>query len=128
MKILKKLKLKRIQEVGGFTLLEVMVGLVIFTLGLLLLGSMMIVSIDGNVWSNKTTEVVQLVRDKVEDFRNMDAGEMVNGSDMVAGMTRSWAVTDEAENLKRLTVVVSWNDKRDVTHACTTATFIQVGG
>lgn len=126
MKTLRKL-FSRIRTSEGFTLLEVMVGLVIFSVGLLLLGSMMIVSIDGNVWSNKTTEVVQLVREKVEDFRNMKSEDMENGYDVVNGLSRSWLVTDEAENLKKLTVVVSWNDKRDVTHACTTATYIQVG-
>ena len=127
MKILKKLRLKKVRGAGGFTLLEVMVGIVIFTVGLLLLGSMMIVSIDGNVWSNKTTEVVQAIRGKVEDFRNMKAADMSSGTDVVGGMARSWEISDAADNLKKLTVVVSWNDKRDVTHACTTATFIQVG-
>lgn len=127
MNILNKLKLKRFKEISGFTLLEVMIGLVIFTTGLLLLGSMMIVSIEGNVWSNKTTEVVQVIRDKVEEFRNLKPADMHSGEDVVDGMTRSWSVSDEADNLKKLEVVVSWNDKRDVTHACTTATFIQVG-
>ncbi len=126
MKSFKKL-FSRIRTQRGFTILEVMVGIIIFTLGLLLLGSMMIVSIDGNVWSNKTTEVVQVIRDKVEDFRNMKSADMVSGADVVNGLSRSWTVSDAADNLKQLTVVVSWNDKRDVSHACTTATYIQVG-
>ncbi len=127
MKIFKLLKNRKLGASDGFSMLEVMVGIIIFTLGLLLLGSMMVVSIDGNVWSNKTTEVVQAVRDKVEDFRNTKVADMHNGNDVVDGMLRSWMVSDEAENLKRLTVVVSWNDKRDVTHACTTTTFIEAG-
>jgi Tfp pilus assembly protein PilV len=108
-------------------MLEVMVGLIIFSLGLLLLGSMMVVAIKGNEWSDKTTKTVQLLRDKIEDLRDEDPAEMVAGSDQIAGISRSWFFEDLATNLKQLTIVVSYVDERDVVQECTTTTYIEVG-
>lgn len=116
----------KIRNDKGFSILEVMVGLIIFTVGLLLLSSMMMVSLKGNKWSNKTTQTVQLVRDKMEDFRNEDISSMVNGSDVVDGINRAWFFEDLTSNLKKLTVVVDWTDERDVVQACTTVTYIQI--
>jgi len=122
------MKIKRkLQGAEGFSVLEVMVGLIIFSLGLLLLGSMMVVAIKGNEWSDKTTKTVQLLRDKIEDLRDEDPGEMVSGSDQVAGITRSWYFEDIEANLKQLTIVISYVDERDVVQECTTTTFIEVG-
>ena len=117
----------RLKKSEGFTLLEVMVGLIIFSLGLLLLSSMLVVALRGNVWSDKTTQIVQTVRDKIEEFRHAKVADMVNGTDMVRGMSRSWAFEDVTSNLKKITVVVDWHDQRSVEHQCTTATYIQVG-
>ena len=59
----------RISQTDGFTILEVMVGLVIFTLGLLLLMSMMVVSMQGNSWSEYQTPSAQLIREKIEQMK-----------------------------------------------------------
>ncbi|MFH2056382.1 MAG: type II secretion system protein [bacterium] len=118
------MKLKR-QD--GFSMLEVMVGLVIFSLGLLLLSSMMMVSLKGNKWSNATTDVVQLMRDKVEDFRNADVSEMVSGEDVVNGIRRAWQFRAlPPGNLRELMVALEWTDERSAVQACTTYTFIQI--
>lgn len=117
----------KIQSQDGFTLLEVMMGLVIFTLGLLLLSSMMVVAIRGNVWSDKTTQVVQATREKIEEFRRISDEDMASGSDVRGSMNRSWEITDIDTYLKRLTVVVGYWDEKAVEKACTTITYIQVG-
>lgn len=108
-------------------MLEVMVGLIIFSLGLLLLSSMMMVSLKGNKWSNATTDVVQLMRDKVEDFRNAKPADMVNGTDLVNGVRRTWIFRNlPPGNLKELVVALQWTDERNAVQACTTYTFIQI--
>ncbi len=117
----------KIRSQDGFTLLEVMMGLVIFTLGLLLLSSMMVVAIRGNVWSDKTTQVVQATREKIEEFRRLPDEDMASGSDVRGSMNRTWEVADVDTYLKRLTVVVGYSDEKAVERVCTTITYIQVG-
>ena len=121
------MKFRKLEDTKGFTLLEVMMGLMIFTLGLLLLSSMLVVAIRGNEWSDKTTLLVQAIRDKVEDFRHEDPVNMVAGSDMVGELTREWSFNDLSANLKELLVVVTWHDQKAVAHQCSTLTYIQVG-
>lgn len=116
----------KIRRQGGFSILEVMIGLVIFSTGLLLLSSMMMVSLKGNKWSDKTTQTVQLIRDKIEDFRNADPVDMVNGSDTKNGISRSWTFEDLTVNLKKLTVIITWTDEREAVQACTTTTYIEI--
>jgi prepilin-type N-terminal cleavage/methylation domain-containing protein len=117
----------RIKRQDGFSMLEVMIGLIVFSLGLLLLSSMMMVSLKGNKWSNVTTDVVQLLRDKVEDYRYAEPAEMVAGADVVDGIRRSWYFrTLPPGNLQELTVVLEWSDEREAVQACTTITYIQI--
>lgn len=116
----------KIKSQDGFTLLEVMMGLVIFTLGLLLLSSMMVVALRGNVWSDKTTEIVQATREKVEEFRRLPKALMASGADVRGNLTRSWQVADIEDKLRQLTVVVGYTDENELARACTTTTYIQV--
>lgn len=117
---------ERLSRNNGFTLLEVMIALIIFASGLLMLSSMMMVSLKGNKWSSRTTDTVQLIRDKIEDFRNEDPANMVNGADRVNGVDRVWTFEDLTANLKSLTIMVSWADERDAVQACTTVTYIKI--
>jgi prepilin-type N-terminal cleavage/methylation domain-containing protein len=118
----------KLRNADGFTLLEVMIGLIIFSLGMLLLSSMLVVALRGNTWSNKTTQVVQAMRDKIEEYRHADVSTMVNGSDVVNGLGRSWNFEDLTSNLKKITVAVSWEDQQAIAKQCSTVTYIQVGG
>ncbi len=117
----------KLKKSDGFTLLEVMIGLIIFSLGMLLLGSLTVVALRGNTWSNKTTQVVQLMRDKIEDFRDADVADMANGSDAVNGLNRQWTFEDITTNLKKITVVVSWEDRQAIARRCSTVTYISAG-
>ena len=71
---MKKLRKKMNSE--GFTILEVMVGLVIFSIGLLTLLSMIAISISGNTWSEKTTQTVQMVRETIENIKNTPLSDL----------------------------------------------------
>jgi len=117
----------KLRKTDGFTLLEVMMGLIIFSLGMLLLGSMTVVALRGNTWSGKTTEVVQAMRDKIEDFRHAPVADMVCGADAVGSLSRTWTFEDLATNLKKITVVVSWEDEQAIAKACSTVTYIETG-
>ena len=114
----------KLKKTDGFTLLEVMMGLIIFSVGMLLLGSMTVVALRGNTWSNKTTQVVQAMRDKIEDFRHATTAEKVNGSDVVNGLSRRWTFQNVTTNLDMITVVVSWEDDKQIAKSCSTMTYI----
>lgn len=117
----------KLRKTDGFTLLEVMIGLIIFSVGMLLLGSMTVVALRGNTWSNKTTQVVQAMRDKIEDFRHATTTDMVSGTDVVNGLNRQWSFEDLTTNLKKVTVVVSWDDEKAIAKCCSTITYIETG-
>ena len=115
----------KLKKTDGFTLLEVMIGLIIFSVGMLLLGSMTVVALRGNTWSNKTTQVVQAMRDKIEDFRHATAAEKVGGTDVVNGLNRRWTFENLSTGLDKITVVVSWDDQQAIAKRCSTVTYIE---
>jgi len=117
-------KLKKMLTNDGFTILEVMVGLAIFSLGLLLLLSMMVISIQGNMWSENHTQSVQLIREKVEQLKNTAGAAMVSGNDAVGDYTRSWTVSQVTTDLKGVSVKVSWAEPDGEIKACSTYTYI----
>jgi len=122
-KISKKLNSK------GFTILEVMVGLVIFTIGLLTLLSMIAVSISGNAWSEKTTKTVQMVRQTIEDIKNTPVAYLDNyGYEDEDGIFRHWSIEDVADGgavLKKVTVWVYWTDDLNRSQYTSTTTYFQ---
>ena len=121
-KIRKKLNSK------GFTILEVMVGMLIFSIGLLTLFSMIVVSISGNTWSDKTTKSVQMVRETIEGIKNTPEADMeYYGYDDKNGIFRHWYIEDsyEAPGLKRVTVWIYWEDDFNHSKYSSTTAYFQ---
>ena len=119
------MKIRKKLSEDGFTILEVMVGLIIFTLGLLLLMSMMVVSIQGNSWSEYATQSAQLAREKLEQIKNDPAAHLGPGGDEIGDYTRTWNVSSITSDLSAVTVRVAWTDANDKDYACSTMTYIQ---
>jgi prepilin-type N-terminal cleavage/methylation domain-containing protein len=99
---------------SGFTLIEVMAGMVIIAVGLLLLLPMMVTSMQANDFARGSTEASMLIKDKMEDLKNMS--EPVSGVDTVGTVTRTWRVTDLGGNLYQLDVNIGWTDRHDRSH------------
>jgi len=118
-------KLRKELNEDGFSILEVMVSLIIFSVGLLLLMSMLVVSIKGNSWSEKTTVSSQLLREKVEQLKNTPTAGMVSGEETIGMFNRKWQVQNLFSDLYDVTVAVSWVDEDNRQFACTTQTYIQ---
>ena len=110
----------------GFTLLEVMIAVLIMSIGLLGLTGLQIVATKTNSFSNQMTVGITLGQDKLEELRNLayddaqltagthpDSGNPIKGvGDM--GFNRSWSVVEDAVNtLKTITVTVQWPDPDD---------------
>lgn len=112
------MKIKRISTQDGITILEVLVAMLILGMGLLVLLNMAMVALDGNDWSNKTTQATQLMQEKLEQLR-ADESILGTGNDVVNGVARGWNVSTITSHLRRVNVNVTWTDVRGRVHADT---------
>lgn len=107
----------------GFTLIEVLIGLVILAFGLLAIAGMQITSVKGNFFSNNLTQASILAQDRLEILRNLDW----NHSDLSIGthdegqisgtiFSRRYTVSlVPGTNMLNIVVTVSWNDTNEHT-------------
>lgn len=111
----------RVKNQSGFSLLEVLISLVILSIGLLGLASLTAMIIRTNSFSDEFTTATALAQDKLEELVNTSFGSVVTGSDPSlidengdAGNTgskynRSWTITDNITT-KNIQVTVTWSD------------------
>jgi len=117
-----ELTMKNIKRDNGFTLVEVMAGMVIIAVGLLLLLPMMVTSMQANDFARGSTEASMLIKDKMEELKNT-AGP-VSGIDTVGTVARTWRVTDLGSNLLQLDVNIAWTDRHDRAHNNTVTSYM----
>jgi len=102
---------------NGFTLMEVLVAMVILTVGLLGTAALIIGIINGNKLSNRISTATVLAQDKMEDIKRAgyagaaDDAEDYNTIDDYPLYKRITEVDDDdpAEGMKKITVTVSWD-------------------
>jgi prepilin-type N-terminal cleavage/methylation domain-containing protein len=112
----------------GFSLIEVLVGLVLLAIGLLAIAGMQITSVRGNFFSGNMTQASILAQDRLEILRNLpfgDAGLTVgNHNDgVIPGtiITRDYDVlVIPGTTMLNITVRVRWRDTSDHTISFTT--------
>ena len=100
----------------GFTLVEVMIGMAIFFIGFLAIGTMQIAAINGNAGAREATEAATRATDQLETLIALPYGSIVDGGPVTDGAyTVSWAVVDGTAALntplpktKEITVTVDW--------------------
>lgn len=102
----------------GFTIIEVMIAMVIFSIGFLGLTKMQITGIKGNDIAGQYTEGSSLGVSQIESLMAMAYGNaaLVNnatGSITQGIYTMNWTVTDDIPipNVKQINIVVTWNDR-----------------
>ncbi|MBE0501457.1 MAG: prepilin-type N-terminal cleavage/methylation domain-containing protein [Desulfuromonadales bacterium] len=102
----------------GFTLVEVLVSMTIFSFGILAVINMQLLSASINIKARGMTEGVIAAQNKIEELSTLDYGH----DDLKAGVahadsdgryTLSWTVVDDEPmvNSKTIRVVVSWDLK-----------------
>jgi prepilin-type N-terminal cleavage/methylation domain-containing protein len=106
----------------GFTLVEVMAGMILITVGLLMLMPLMVVSMQGNDMARGSTESSLLISEKIEELKNV--ATPVSGVDTTGSAIRTWTVTDAGSNLRRLQVRVSWIDFAGHPHSNSMVTYV----
>ena len=100
----------------GFTLVEVMIGMAIFLIGFLAVGSMQIAAINGNADAREATEAATRATDQLETLIALPYDSIVSGGPVTDGAYRvSWEVVDGTAALntplpdtKTITVTVTW--------------------
>ena len=103
----------------GFTLIEVVAGLVILAIGLLGIAAMQVTSIKGGYFSNNVTQATILAQDKLEYLKNLSYSDSnlssgQHNEGIISGtiFSRMYNVLEDAGNsIKTITVTVSWTDR-----------------
>ncbi len=103
----------------GFTLIEVLVGLVLLSVGLLAVGVLQITSVRGNFFSHYLTQANYAGQDRLEVLDNLpySSNELLAGTHndptaTIAGIVfnRSYTVVDDLNGYKVINYTISWND------------------
>ncbi len=102
----------------GFTLIEVLIGLVLLAIGLLAIAGMQMTSVKGNFFSHYLTQANYAGQDRLEFLDNipiasneLTAGNHNDGKATIAGIdfNRSYTVADVG-GYKVINYTISWND------------------
>ncbi len=110
---------KAIRRPKGFTLIEVVAGLVILAVGLLGIAALQATSTTGAFFSSNVTQATILAQDKLEYLRNvsdrdpaLDSGLHSEGPISSTVLSRQYTVVEDAGNsMKTITVTVQWSDR-----------------
>jgi type IV pilus assembly protein PilV len=101
----------------GFTLIEVMIALVVMSIGLTALAAVQISAIQGNAFSKRMTTAVSIVDEKMEQIKSNLYTEIVSESSSQItqsnlNFTRQVTVTNNSPltNTKTINVTVSWSE------------------
>lgn len=120
---------------AGWSLLEVLIGMIVLAVGLLGLSPMLVMSIEGNVMSHDNTVAANLCKEQVELYEGMDALPAMpftqNESGLDGGLySRSTYIRGHAtdslipEGVVQIDVRVSWTDHASVQRSAQYSTFI----
>lgn len=102
------------QNESGVSLLEVLVAMILISVGLMMLLNLSMIALGANDWSNNATTSVQALQQKIEQLRGTNIAFSQSGTDTVQEMVRSWRVTNAGDHLRRIEVEVVWNDLQSV--------------
>lgn len=103
---------------AGFTLIEILIALVITSLGLMVVAGMFVTGAHGTSYARHATEAAVLGEDRLELMLVTPSAQLASGADQVdgkgrpvtdGGFTRTWTVAWEG-NIARIAVQVAWRE------------------
>jgi type IV pilus assembly protein PilV len=99
----------------GFTLIEIMIALVIMSIGLTALAAVQISAIRGNAFSKRMTTAVSIADEKIEQIKSIPYANIISESSIQItqsnmNFTRQVTVTNNSPlpNSRKVEVVVTW--------------------
>jgi len=106
----------RITPQGGFTLIEILIAMTIFSTSFLALAAGATTVMKSNHSSYNNTVATNLAQDILEELRAKKVDKILDGTHpdkKVGGVTfeRSWTKKD-ADGLREIKVIISWTDPR----------------
>jgi type IV pilus assembly protein PilV len=116
-KLLEGIRRKELKN-KGFSLIEVLIGLIILAIGLLAIAGMQMTSVKGNFFSHYLTQASYVGQDRLEfldntpiDSPQLQAGNYNDGTVTISGMVfnRTYTVNVNGD-LRTISYTVSWND------------------
>jgi type II secretory pathway pseudopilin PulG len=126
-------KTKFIAE-NGVGLLEVLVSILVLSIGILGLAPLIVLSIEGNIISRDNSDAAQLLKEKIEYYEALDSLPTLPYNETEAGIdsifSRSITLKDNTTDslvpvgLCQIDVVISWLDNQNVQRATTYSSFI----
>jgi type IV pilus assembly protein PilV len=102
---------------NGFTLIEILIALVILSIGLMALAGIQVSALKGNAFSKRMTTAVSIAEQMVEQIRNIpydniqsQSASQVSQSNI--NFTSQVAVTNDSPivNTKTIHVTITWTD------------------
>jgi type IV pilus assembly protein PilV len=102
----------------GFSLIEVLIGLIFLAIGLLAMAGLQATSVRGNFFSNNLMQATYVAQDRLEFLKNMslDSPELQAGNynplpTILSGVTFNQSYTVVVNgNLRTIHYTVTWND------------------
>jgi len=108
-----------LEKTVGFTLIEILVALAIFSIAVLAFASLSVRATRTGSYGGRMTEAVTFAQDKLEELKANSWEKIVSGGDQKTGPTgisyvRNWKVLEkETRNLKTVSVTIDWKDRAD---------------
>ena len=107
-----------IEKQTGFSLIEVLIGLIFLAVGLLAMAGLQATSVRGNTFSNNLMQATYVAQDRLESLINLplDSPQLQAGNynplpTILSGVTFSQSYTVVVNgNLRTIHYTVTWND------------------
>lgn len=103
----------------GFSLLEILIGVVILAVGILAIAALQTTSVRGNFFSHNLMQATYVAQDRLENLKNLPfTNDLLKAKDhdespvTILGVVfnRSYVVIDDAGGYKTINYIVTWND------------------
>ncbi len=111
----------------GFTLMEILIALVIISLGQLTLALTSLSVIQANSFANKMTQVTARAQDQLEAPQKTNLDSMQNGSVSLRppdNISPDWRAARPQANLKKVALTATWTDSSGKTHSASFGSLI----
>ena len=95
----------------GFTLIEILVGLVLFALGAVVFAQMQVLSVKGSSFGKDALTAITLGEQNLEQLKNTPFNAMAGNTVVCGNMTVTWTVTTSGtapSQCKTILLTVSW--------------------
>jgi len=107
--------MKELRMNKGFTLIEVLIAIIVFSIALLALVPLLVTSVNIDTDDMLKARAQRLVISKMDELLSVDSSGLSNGNDAIVenGITlnRVWTVVPATGNLNTITVTVSYTYK-----------------